>query len=109
VAGDDDTAFNPSRRLCPDGACVGIISGGKCTICGAADEAGGYGAAAETTADTTPRAEQLGDDPSPANPSEEGGFPVPFDPNRRLCSDDNCIGVIGQGDRCSVCGKPSGG
>ena len=26
--------------------------------------------------------------------------------NRRLCSDGNCIGVIGPDGRCKVCGKP---
>ena len=26
--------------------------------------------------------------------------------NRRLCSDGNCIGVIGPDDCCKVCGKP---
>ncbi len=26
--------------------------------------------------------------------------------NRRLCSDDNCIGVIGPDGRCKECGKP---
>ena len=26
--------------------------------------------------------------------------------NRRLCSDENCIGVIGPDGRCKECGKP---
>jgi len=26
--------------------------------------------------------------------------------DRRLCSDGNCIGVIGPGGRCKECGKP---
>jgi hypothetical protein len=25
---------------------------------------------------------------------------------RRLCSDDACIGVIGAGNKCNVCGRP---
>jgi len=26
--------------------------------------------------------------------------------NRRLCSDENCIGVIGPDGRCKECGRP---
>jgi hypothetical protein len=26
--------------------------------------------------------------------------------DRRLCSDDACIGVIGAGNKCNVCGRP---
>lgn len=29
--------------------------------------------------------------------------------NRRLCSDENCIGVIGPDGRCRECGKPYAG
>jgi len=29
--------------------------------------------------------------------------------NRRLCSDENCIGVIGADGRCRECGKPYAG
>jgi hypothetical protein len=29
--------------------------------------------------------------------------------NRRLCSDGNCIGVIGPDGRCRECGKPYAG
>jgi hypothetical protein len=29
--------------------------------------------------------------------------------HRRLCSDENCIGVIGPDGRCKECGKPHGG
>jgi hypothetical protein len=29
--------------------------------------------------------------------------------NRRLCSDGNCIGVIGADGRCRECGKPYAG
>jgi len=32
--GDGD-AFDPGRRLCPDGACLGVIGpNGRCTTCG---------------------------------------------------------------------------
>jgi hypothetical protein len=31
--------------------------------------------------------------------------PVAFDPDRRLCTDETCLGVIGLDGRCSVCGR----
>jgi len=34
-ASTDDLPFDPTRRkLCPDGACVGVIHEGKCNVCG---------------------------------------------------------------------------
>jgi hypothetical protein len=39
---DEPSAFDDSsdRRLCPDGACVGLIGAdGRCKVCGAADRA----------------------------------------------------------------------
>ena len=39
----EETAFNPKRRLCPDGSCVGVLGAdGRCSVCrrtaGAGDE-----------------------------------------------------------------------
>jgi hypothetical protein len=99
-----DPGFDARRRLCPDGACVGVIGpDGKCSECGRS-------ASGEPTADE-PIAIMSDDEPddepagerSPAA-VEDGGA---FDPNRRLCSDDACIGVIGNDGRCKVCGKPA--
>ena len=39
-----------------------------------------------------------------SNPGETSSG---FDPSRRLCSDDSCIGVIGEDNRCRECGKPT--
>jgi len=30
---------------------------------------------------------------------------VAFDPKRRLCPDEACVGVIGSDGECSVCGR----
>jgi hypothetical protein len=39
--GSDKASFDPNRRLCPDGACVGLLSkDGRCQICGRADPVG---------------------------------------------------------------------
>jgi len=104
-----EEAFNPRRRLCPDGGCIGIIGGdGKCTICGRTDS----GSPAPSTEEQAlaedahlPPEDDFGDDAA-SNEEEPGAT---FDPHRRLCSDDTCIGVIGSDDRCSVCGKPAKG
>jgi hypothetical protein len=94
-----DPAFDSSRRLCPDGDCVGVIGqDGKCSECGRAasgepapDEPVATETADDAVAETAPR------------PNDDGAF----DPNRRLCTDDACIGVIGEDGRCKVCDKPA--
>ena len=102
---DKEEKFNPRRRLCPDGSCIGIIgSNGKCAVCGTADEPNarpeGEEPAVAEEEDLMPDGDDTtGDDRDAAEPA--------FDPKRRLCSDDTCIGVIGSDNRCSVCGKPA--
>jgi hypothetical protein len=101
-----DDSFDPSqRRLCPDGSCVGLLgSDGKCKVCGTLGS-GGTGVTPTTAAPTPPA-------PEPEIDAEAGSAPPPdaetaaFDPNRRLCPDDACIGVIGSNNRCSICGRP---
>jgi hypothetical protein len=96
-------SFDPGqRRLCPDGACVGVIGDdGKCKICGAVDPDG------PPVADTSTVAPAAAAEPEPMEtiaspePRAEGGF----DPNRRLCADDTCIGVLDEQGRCKVCGR----
>ena len=103
---DQESRFNPNRRLCPDGNCIGVIGGdGKCTVCGTAD-AGGPAAEPED------EGEPQSDVAMPAAvdeilPGQDAEASSGFDPNRRLCSDGDCIGVIGGDNRCSVCGKPA--
>ena len=107
----EETTFDPRRRrLCPDGACVGLIGdNGRCKICGA--PAGG-----------TPPAAGL--EPAPGKdedtttlviePDSEADAPVVvagvagaegFDPRRRLCDDGACVGIVGANGLCSVCGR----
>jgi hypothetical protein len=31
-----------------------------------------------------------------------------FDPNRQLCPDGNCVGVLGPDGICNVCARPEG-
>jgi hypothetical protein len=43
---------------------------------------------------------------SQADPADEVNFQGDGWENRVLCSDGNCIGVIGPDGRCKECGKP---
>jgi hypothetical protein len=108
----EETAFNPKRRLCSDGSCVGILGGdGRCSVCqrsGAADgesfpEApdrafgASYEAAAESSAGASGdsmRASELAD-----------GTSSGFDPGRRLCDDGSCVGIVGADGVCGTCGR----
>jgi len=103
--------FDPHRRLCPDGACIGVIGDdGRCRVCGRS--AGGKSAA---PADFTPAGPAgIEDEDADAEENEDGdadaksaGAPAAgaFDPNRRLCPDGGCIGVLGADGICNVCGQ----
>ena len=45
------------------------------------------------------------DEPSDLNTEEENARDDDWE-NRILCSDENCIGVIGPDGRCKECGRP---
>jgi hypothetical protein len=57
------------------------------------------------TAETRPAAEPADRPPV----SDASGRPQDDWESRRLCSDGNCIGVIGPDGRCRECGKPYAG
>jgi hypothetical protein len=123
----EETRFDSNRRLCPDGACIGIIRpDGRCSQCGRAAQSGAPRADGDST-NGSPAGEaaslaSVGDD----NDGDRGGdndvldaFSGPgesgarsgFDPDRRLCPDGSCVGVIGADGRCGICGQtapPSG-
>jgi hypothetical protein len=101
----DETEFDPKqRRLCPDGSCVGLIGPeGLCTECGrAAGPATGTGGIARE-ADVA-----LDEDARTGVSPEASDSPEAFNPGRRLCDDGSCVGVVGEGGRCSVCGRAWG-
>jgi len=105
--------FNPSeRRLCPDGSCIGLVGAdGRCRVCGRAGDG-------STTVGPVPAMDDHWDDDShdardslsagDTAASAEGEVGGGFRPDRRLCEDGSCVGVIGAGDVCSVCGRPAG-
>ncbi|UCD80496.1 MAG: hypothetical protein JSW26_03435 [Desulfobacterales bacterium] len=96
-----------NRILCSDGNCIGVIGAdGCCKECGKRYE----GPLAETIA--VEEEDQVADEDEemPAEEAEikaAGDFPAADDwENRVLCSDGNCIGVIGPDGKCKECGKP---
>jgi hypothetical protein len=98
---DNDSTFKPGRKLCPDGSCIGIIGdNGRCTVCGTSD-AGAPGSPPPDPTDCQDDTDVELNEPG-LDESRSG-----FDPNRRLCSDENCIGIIGEDNRCRLCGKPA--
>ncbi len=94
-----------NRRLCSDESCIGVIGrDGRCRECGkpgAGGEAGGDAA--------MPRPEPSSEPFDLPPVSAEAGAPDDEWENRRLCSDESCIGVIGPDGRCRECGRPVAG
>jgi hypothetical protein len=105
MSSPDTDKFDPSRRrLCPDGACVGLLDdNGRCKECGRTAsgkiEAGSAPAPVEDDYSLGEERDQV----EAAAPDEvsSGGF----DPSRKLCPDGACVGVIGADGRCKVCGQ----
>jgi len=114
------------RRLCPDGACVGVLDdAGVCKVCGTpggpALESASVAAALEADSDDDDEYEDDdeydddeydddADDDADADPDEPdaAGAPAAGSPgwtDRALCPDGGCIGVIGDDGACKVCGK----
>ena len=95
---DEEPEFDPAtRRLCPDGSCVGILGrDGRCTECGQT----GDPLAAEADLQL---AENGFEGVPPASLSVDEGF----DSGRTLCADGNCVGVVSEDGKCNVCGRPA--
>lgn len=96
-------AFDPLRRLCPDGTCIGIIGpDGHCKVCGAIDPDGPRPADSAATPPVASDEEQTRE----REPAGLGAFESneTFDPKRKLCPDGTCVGVIGPDGRCNLCG-----
>ncbi len=103
------------RTLCSDEACIGVIGpDGRCKECGKP-----YEGKLPDAVDADSRPDDKAHDPvQDAGPEEGVGpeSPEEHDPepadsrddweNRRLCSDEACIGVIGPDGRCKECGRP---
>jgi hypothetical protein len=105
----EETPFDPSRRLCPDGACVGVLGpDGLCSVCGRTESAAARGddvpePAGEAPVGEAPSGEAPGSASAlrPASAASVAGFAA----NRRLCDDGSCVGLVGADGLCGVCGR----
>jgi len=111
------------RSLCPDGSCLGVIEeNGRCSICGKnvehrrkrtkdssekkAEEEESY-VGRSIKEDVKGVAEDIGVEDLRTEPHDSGEDG--FEPDRKVCSDGSCIGVIGKSGTCKECGKPYSG
>lgn len=106
-----------NRVLCSDGNCIGVIGpDGRCRECGRPYEGklpdniqpAGSDRVPETTEEAPATASGNGPNRALSESSaEESEIPAASSwEDRVLCSDGNCIGVIGSDGRCKECGKP---
>jgi hypothetical protein len=107
------------RRLCADGACVGVIGpDGRCKVCGKPATGDDDAEAAGADADEADEADDDEADDDDDDDEDEGDEEDEDDEeeaeaaaaagdldDRKLCPDGACIGVIGPDGRCKVCGK----
>ena len=103
------------REVCPDGACIGVIGAdGLCKVCGRAAQNWGdermrgmVDGDGDDVGDADEADDEEVDDQAEAGdePDADVGDDVEWG-KRKLCSDGNCVGVIGENGRCTVCGSP---
>ncbi len=117
-----------NRVLCEDGNCIGVIgSDGRCKECGRPYEgdlgafspkegadssdfvpSDDYDIPSDAEAETGESAENSRDEENDGDIDDSAENPdSAFEwEQRQLCSDGNCIGVIGPDGFCKECGKP---
>jgi hypothetical protein len=101
-----------NRVLCSDGNCIGVIgSDGHCNECGKKYE-GDLPEMSRSENEDQTVAEDVNSSSATTEMPEATEIPevsaAPVDDkweNRVLCSDGNCIGVIGLDGKCKECGK----
>ncbi len=98
-----------NRRLCIDGNCIGVIGpDGRCKECGKPYEGELPEEITKTQTgldeDTVSKEDSDKFKKDEVNDEEKTSVNIDWE-NRTLCSDGNCIGVIGPDGRCKECGK----
>ena len=99
------------RILCSDENCIGVTGlDGRCKECGKPYDKDSLAKDAvdleEVNLQQTDDSQMEISDVSGEAPAESVEDTDPDWESRRLCSDGNCIGVIGADGRCKECGKP---
>lgn len=99
-----------NRILCEDGNCIGVIGpDGNCKECGKKYEGTlpeNFDSAEEPRYESSDETDEP-NAPEPTAADDSVGEDAGSDDwsSRQLCSDGNCIGVIGPDGRCKECGK----
>lgn len=103
----DDKQLQPdtdweNRTLCSDESCIGVIGkDGRCKECGLPYEGEiNMVSPAHGNFSEAPEEESVDDEMNEDIYSSED----PDWENRKLCRDENCIGVIGPDGKCKECG-----
>ena len=98
------------RTLCSDESCIGVIGpDGRCKECGRP-----YAGSIDTTkiethvpdVDATDSENEMDEEPEEFDEQDTDPLSDLEWEQRKLCSDESCIGVIGPDGRCKECGKP---
>ena len=111
--GEGKTDFDlewEKRILCSDGNCIGVIGpDGRCKECGRHNGAEASAVGKDDSGESlVPEPDDDLTDPDDhleAIAEDDEKMDMEWE-NRRLCSDGNCIGVIGSDRKCKECGKP---
>lgn len=98
------------RRLCVDGACIGLLADdGRCKVCGKIGSKAKPGTVTPPTdmAALEAAANELATSAAPGEVAAIEPAPALEDDleQRKLCPDGGCVGVIGADGRCKICGK----
>ena len=105
----EEMPFDSKRRLCPDGACVGVLGAdGRCSVCQRP-----AGASAAWTSEVATEGNDNDNDNASTAPSAApsassfppSNSPSGFDSKRRLCDDGSCVGIVGADGLCGTCGR----
>ena len=115
-AADDYDIDWDNRLLCSDGNCIGVIGAdGCCKECSkkyegklpetVISEQSDQSDMEDEELSSNTKDEELSSTSSDSEPIEDGPADDEWE-NRILCSDGNCIGVIGPDGKCKECGKP---
>jgi hypothetical protein len=95
------------RTLCSDGSCIGVIGpDGRCKECSKPYEGELPDVEVQEASASNEIEDSISGDMTEDTVSEDTDNLDEEWENRRLCSDGNCIGVIGPDERCKECGKP---
>ena len=110
ISGPPETDLDwENRRLCSDDSCIGVIgSDNRCRVCGLldtkttadSDRSSHSSSTVQEEAKEEPFAEEQAPEPEVSGDAEDTAWE-----DRKLCSDESCIGTIGPDGRCSICGQ----